>query len=114
MEKKVEYSLIKGNIIDVLPTLERSIKIFEKKYVSVKVGITGRNPQERFNEHQKTRMWNRMVVKYKTNSESLINKVEDYFILYHPQLKNNWMGYSHLSKGGDNYFYILLYGKKTD
>ena len=112
MEKKVEYSLITGNVMDVIPSLERSVMIFESRYRSVKVGITGRDPQERFNEHLKDRRWNRMIVKYKTKSESLANKVEDYFILYHPNLKNKWIGYSHLTEGGDKYFYILLYGEK--
>lgn len=112
MEKKVEYNMITGSVLNVLPSLERSVLYFESRYMSVKVGITGRNPQERFNEHLKDRRWNRMIVKYKTTSESLVNKLEDYFILYHPRLKNNWIGYSHLSKDGYNYFYILLYGKK--
>lgn len=112
MEKKVEYNIITGCVLDVLPALERSVLYFESRYISVKVGITGRDPQERFNEHLAERRWNRMIVKYKTRSENLINKLEDYFILYHPRLKNNWIGYSHLSAGGDNYFYILLYGKR--
>lgn len=112
MEKKVEYNMITGNVLDVLPALERSVLYFESRYISVKVGITGRNPQERFNEHLKDRRWNRMIVKYKTRNESLINKIEDYFILYHPRLRNNWVGYSHLAEDGYNYFYILLYGKR--
>lgn len=112
MEKKVEYNMITGNVLDVLPALERSVLYFESRYISVKVGITGRDPQERFNEHLKDRRWNRMIVKYKTKSESLANKVEKYFIITHPNLKNKWMGYSHLSPDGDNYLYILLYGRK--
>ena len=112
MEKKVEYNMLTGIVLDILPALERSVSYFESRYQSVKVGVTGRDPQERFNEHLKERRWNRMIVKYKTRNESLINKIEDYFILYHPRLKNKWIGYSHLANGGDNYFYILLYGKK--
>lgn len=112
MEKKVEYNMLTGIVLDILPALERSVSYFESRYQSVNVGVTGRDPQERFNEHLKERRWNRMIVKYKTRNESLINKIEDYFILYHPRLKNKWIGYSHLAKGGDNYFYILLYGKK--
>lgn len=92
MEKKVEYNIITGCVLDVLPALERSVLYFESRYISVKVGITGRDPQERFNEHLAERRWNRMIVKYKTRSENLINKLEDYFILYHPRLKNNWIG----------------------
>ena len=112
MEKKVEYSMITGNVLDLLPSLERSVLNYESRYISVKVGITGRNPQERFNEHLKERRWNRMIVKYKTKSENLVNALEDYFIFYHPRLKNNWLGYSHLAEDGYNYFYILLYGKR--
>ena len=112
MEKKVEYNMITGNMLNVIPSLERSVKIFESKYHSVKVGITGRDPQERFNEHLRDRRWNRMIVKYKTTSENLADKVEDYFVLYRPHLKNRWIGYIYQNEDGNKYIYILLYGKK--
>lgn len=114
MDKKVEYSYITGSILSVLPSLERSIRIFEKKYRTVKVGVTGRDPQIRFNEHLQNRKWDRMIVKYKTTSENFVNRAEKYFILGHRELKNKWTGYSNLPENGDKYFYILLYGKNTN
>lgn len=112
MEKKVEYSLITGNVLNVIPSLERSVLYFESRYMSVKVGVTGSNPQECFNEHLMDRCWNRMIVKYKTTSENFADKVGDYFTLYHPRLKNNWIGYSYISEECDKYIYILLCGKR--
>jgi len=115
MKKKkiVEDKLITGAPKNVNTPLIASLKIFLTKYQSVKVGITGRTPQERFDEHLNDRNWNRMIVKYKTSSENFANQIEDLFISEFPKLKNHWIGKSELSKEGDNYLYFLLYGKKS-
>lgn len=113
MESKiVEYREITGWITEVLPLLKRSVTMFEKHYKSVYVGITGRNPQARFNEHCRKENWERMIVKYKTTSEAFVNQIENYFIITHPQLKNKWLGKSNLAKNKYNYFYILVKDRK--
>lgn len=111
--KKVEYNYITGAPVNVILPLLHSLKIFLTKYHSVKVGITGRDPQRRFGEHLKKRPWNRMIVRYKTSSENFANQLEQFFIVLNPGLKNYWLGTSNLCKKGDNYLYFLLYGEKT-
>ncbi len=107
MDKKVEYSIISGFPIDVIPTIKHSLLCFMSKYKDVKIGITGRNPQDRFNEHIKDG-WERMIVKYETSSENFANRIESYFISSLPKLKNIWMGTSHIKKEGKNYVYFIL------
>ena len=106
--EKVEFDYWTGCPNDVIESINRAISRYLLYYKNVKVGITGRDPQMRFNEHQKDGKWKRMVVKYKTTSERFANTVEKYFITTRPELKNNWLGYSELSKNGDNYLYVVM------
>jgi hypothetical protein len=108
VNKKVEFDYWTGCPNDVIGSINRAISQYLIYYKKVKVGITGRNPQERFNEHQNNGRWNRMVVKYKTSSENFANKVEKYFIETRPELKNKWLGYSGLSENGYNYLYVIM------
>ncbi len=109
---KVEYNYITGVISVVLPNIKRSLGQYIRNYEEVKIGITGRNPQIRFNEHQQRRDWDRMIVKYRTTSQNNANKVEKYFIECYPNLANYWIGNTQLSYIGHNYVYFLLYRKK--
>jgi len=104
----VEYNYITGQPMVVLSQLKNSVANFLSKNSEVKVGITGRDPQDRFNEHLKNRDWDRMIVKYKTSSERNANKLEDLLIQNYPELTNEWMGTSYLSEDGDNYLYVLV------
>lgn len=108
MAKTVEFNYITGQPSSVLLHLKISVGLFLAFNSEVKVGITGRNPQERFNEHLKNNDWDRMIVKYKTKSERNANVLEDYLIDNYPDLKNEWLGTSNLSKDGDNYLYVLV------
>lgn len=107
-EKKAELSYCTGNMYEVVLSLDRSLKMFMRSYKEIKVGITGRSPQVRFDEHLQQRQWDRMVVKYKSSSQNYVNKIEDFFIQKHPELKNEWVGQSKLSANGPNYLYFLL------
>ena len=80
-QKKVESEILSGYPKDVIPALERSLSQYERFYKDIKVGITGRNPQERFKEHQENDGWERMVVKYKSSSEGFVNLIEDHLSL---------------------------------
>jgi hypothetical protein len=72
--KEVEYWYIKGFPSNVLEALNRSIGQYKRNYRSIKIGITGRVPQSRFNEHQRNKKWDRMVVIYKTSSIKFANR----------------------------------------
>lgn len=111
MEKKVEYNFVTGFVGDVLLSMERSYKVFKSRYRHVKVGITGRDLQERFNDHLKEKGWNRMVVRYRTSSERFANVAEKYFMNKHVELDNSWTGYSPLTDGPYDYVYFLLSGE---
>lgn len=89
-------------------SLKISVGVFLVYNSEVKVGITGRDPQERFNEHLKNKEWDRMIVKYITKSERNANALESYLIANYPGLVNKWIGKSYLSEDGDNYLYVLV------
>lgn len=110
--KQVEYAYWTGCPNDVINCINRAISQYLIRYKNIKVGITGRNPQQRFYEHQKRETWQRMIVKYKTSSVNFANKVEKYFIETRPELKNKWLGYSDLSKNGNNYLYVIMKTRK--
>ena len=111
---KVEYKCITGNIGDVATPLTKSISSFCTHYSEVKVGITGRKPQYRFNEHLLDYNWERMVVKYATTSKKNANRLEKFFIATKPNLVNKWTGESDLAEKGKKYLYVLLKGKKQN
>lgn len=109
MEKKiVEYNYVTGHLSNVLLHLKMSVGILLSFNKEVKVGITGRDSQDRFDEHLKNYDWDRMIVKYITSSDKNANVLEDYLIGHYPQLVNKWIGTSNLSQEGYNYLYILL------
>ena len=108
MAKSVEYNYVTGQPKDVLAHLKSSVSSFLTQNSDVKVGITGRYPQQRFNEHLQNKDWDRMIVKYVTKSERNANSLEDYLIESYPDLTNQWLGTSNLSKDGDNYLYVLV------
>ena len=104
---KVEYNMVSGFPSDVIPHLERSLSQYNSRYSCVKVGITGRAPEERFAEHRRGG-WKRMVVKYVSSSRAFVNRMEDYFIYTRPWLNNRWHGLSHIKEEGDNYLYFIM------
>lgn len=106
--KKVEFDYWTGCPANVIDNINRAISQYLRYYKDVKVGITGRDPQNRFDEHQRSSGWTRMVIKYVTTSENFANKVESYFIKTRPELKNKWLGKSSLSKDGNNYVYLVM------
>lgn len=108
MGKMVEYNYVTGQPSVVVLHLKISVGVFLAFNSEVKVGITGRDPQERFNEHLKEKDWDKMIVKYVTKSERNANSLEDYLIINYPGLVNKWIGKSNLSKDGDNYLYLLV------
>jgi hypothetical protein len=108
--KEVEYNLITGHINEVIESLCRTVGQYKRNNTTVKIGITGRDPQIRFNEHLAEGRWQRMVVIYETNSENYANKIEEWLVDQHYEgLKNTRQGGgSSLSFKGKNYVYVLL------
>ena len=106
----VEYKYWTGHITDVLESLNRSIGQYKSHYSTVKIGITGRDPQIRFNEHKRDKGWERMIVLYKTSSIYNANQIEALLINQHfyDIVNQRSGGGSDLSPYGDNYLYVLL------
>src|SRR5437867_1930398 len=75
MKQKVEFKEITGFPKQVAGELYNAITEFQKKY-KVKIGITGRDPQLRFNEHLISGEWKRMVVLYSSISPKHVNELE--------------------------------------
>lgn len=110
LSKQVEYCCFNGAPINIIETLNRATGQYKRNHRWVKVGITGRNPQIRFNEHLKVNNWSRMVVIYETSSINFANTIEDWLVEYHwdDLINQKPGGKSRLSRKGNNYAYVLL------
>ena len=108
--KEVEYNLITGHINEVIEKLNRAVGQYKRYHGGVKIGITGRDPQQRFNEHLATSRWKRMVLLYETSSHKYANRIEEWLVDQHyDEIKNMRAGGgSSLSEKGKNYVYVLL------
>jgi len=109
--KEVEYNYISGYPNHAIEHLNRAIGQYKRNNEYIKVGITGRNPQTRFNEHLlDDPTWERMVVIYKTTSENFANTIEEWLVENHwEDLYNRKAGGgSELTLDGDNFVYVLL------
>lgn len=107
---QVEYNLITGQPNVIWAEINNKVKAYKGANKFVKIGITGRNPQERFDEHLKLNGWKRMVVIYQTSSARNANTLERWLVENHyDDLVNQRQGGgSQLSEDGPNYLYILL------
>lgn len=108
--KEVEYNLITGHFNEVIESLNRTIGQFKRNNSAVKIGITGRDPQIRFNEHLAEKRWKRMVVVYRTSSHNYANKIEEILVEqhYNELINTRQGGSSNLTTEGYNYVYVLL------
>jgi hypothetical protein len=109
-KKEIEFCCFTGSPKGVIDSLNRSIGQYKRRYSQVKVGITGRNPQSRFNEHLKVKKWDRMIVIYETSSINFANTIENWLVEYHwnDLINQKEGGNSYLSPEGKNYAYVLL------
>ena len=107
---EVEYNYITGHPSNVYDTLTRKIRAYKGFHEYVKVGITGRDPQIRFNEHLRDRDWDRMVVIYETTSARNANIIEEWLVEEHfvDLVNERPGGGSVLSEDGLNYVYVLI------
>jgi hypothetical protein len=110
MAKKVEYNYLTGHPTIIYDTLNRKIRAFKGIHKVVKIGITGRDPQFRFNEHLKNYYWKRMVVIYETSSVNYANKIENWLVNEHwaDIVNQRQGGGSYLNENGMNYVYVLI------
>jgi hypothetical protein len=113
-QKEVKYNELTGHINEVIDTLIGSLGQYISNYKFVKVGITGREPQERFNEHLQEIAWDEMIVVYKTISHEYCNEIEKRLVAKKFDFLTNERagGGSELSKDGFNYVYFLLRDQK--
>ena len=107
---QVEFNCITGHASLVYDSLSRSISNYKRGYNYIKIGITGRNPQQRFDENSKIDSWQRMVVLYETTSISYANNLEYLLIERHKAdlVNQKAGGGSYLAEKGYNYLYVLL------
>ena len=107
---EVEYNALSGHPNTVWDSLNRKVSAYKGANKFVKVGITGRNPQQRFNEHLLDKQWKRMIVIYQTTSIKYANQMENWLVSFHYEDLVNVRqgGGSNLSEVGWNYVYILL------
>lgn len=111
LDKQVVFDEITGSPNTVIETLNRKIGQYKSSNRTVKIGITGREPQKRFNEYLRDFSWSRMIVIYRTNSINFANTIEEWLVEDHwEDLVNQRMGggSNHLSPNGSNYAYVLL------
>ncbi len=86
--KVVEFDIFSGHFEQLEKYLNRALGQYKQNYTKIKIGITGNEPQLRFEQHLNEYDWNRMIVKYITESikkliqiqSKLIEKYEDLFI----------------------------------
>jgi len=111
MSKIVEENYSTGHLHEVKIELNRAIGQYKRYNNDVKIGITGRPPQERFNEHLRNDHWERMVVIYRSTSIRYVNEIEAYLCEKHGNSLFNIRGgggASHMPIGGYNFVYALL------
>lgn len=106
----VEFNEITGHPNSVYETLNRKISAYKANHTILKVGITGRNPQTRFDEHLRSFPWDRMVVIYQTTSINYANTLEYWLVEKHwdDLINEREGGGSNLAEQGYNYVYVLL------
>lgn len=107
----VEYKEVKGHPSTVIKTLNKKIGQYKTNHTKVKVGITGRSPQERFDEHRQNHSyWQRMIVIYETTSSNYANQIEKWLVEQHQdELVNQRSGGgSLLAQNKKSYVYVLL------
>ena len=102
----LSYSYLTGQPSAVAQSIGRSIGQFERRYQSIKIGITSK-PERRKAEHSKDG-WSRMVVKYKTGSVRNANTIEKLFIEQRRELTNEWPGFSNMPSPGPYFVYLLM------
>lgn len=110
MAKVVEYNLHTGMPSIVIKELNRSIGQYKRHWTDLKIGITGRDPNERFSEQLENYSWSKMVVLYRTSSQRNANILEKWLIETHQRdlINQKPGGGSELAPFGHNYLYILL------
>lgn len=106
----VEFNEVTGHPSSVYETLNRKISAYKIHHSFLKVGITGRDPQTRFNEHLRADNWDRMIVIYRTTSINYANTLEDWLVEKHWEdlVNQRQGGGSNLTEQGYNYVYLLL------
>jgi hypothetical protein len=107
---QVNYSYWTGHLTNVETSLKKSVGAYIRLGYAVKIGITN-NTERRASQHSKIFNWERMVVKYKTNSIYNVNKLERILIDHH------WYNIENEVRGGGGpngktgpYFLYLLVG----
>ena len=111
MFKEIKHKELTGSPSEVFNSINRSLGHYKTWYKYVKIGITGRPPENRFKEHLRDRPnWYRMDVLYKTSSPRYANKLENMLVKHHKEyvLNSKPGGGSNLTEEGDNYLYVLL------
>lgn len=106
----VEYNSVSGYPSQVIELLNRKIGQYKRAYIHVKIGITGQDPQDRFNQHRQEIQWERMIVIYESSSADHCNLLEAWLVEQHYNEVTNVRqgGSSELSVPGKNYVYVLL------
>lgn len=101
---------ITGYPTNIVGTLNRKIGQFKRQYPRLKIGITGRDPNVRFNEHKKSSRWEKMIILYITQSQNFANTIENWLVENHKDYLTNMKpgGGSELSKDGKNFVYLLV------
>lgn len=104
-----EESIMTGRITDSLKeTFNRRLGWYKSKF-SVKVGITGQDPKERFKQHLNDKKWKKMVVVFKTSSEGIVRDMENFLTKSINDLLNEIRGGGgNLTENPPYYVYFLL------
>jgi len=106
---ELTYDYWKGHLVNVETQLKQSVNAYIQHYSEIKIGITC-NPDRRKSEHHRSKKgWEKMVIKYETQSVKYINAIEKTLIDYHWDYVTNEVG----GGGGPNgtppyYLYVLL------
>lgn len=118
--KEVKYKFVTGFPGNAYSSVVRRVSQYERHCYHMKIGITGRDPQYRFEEHLRgnsslpANYWDRMVVVYQTRSIRHANTMEKLLIDYYKERLNCKIdqkcggGSYHLMPVGYNYVYLLL------
>lgn len=103
------YDFWRGHLIDVEKLLKQSVNAYIQHYSEIKIGITCNPDRRKAEHHRSNKGWEKMIIKYQTQSVKYINTIEKTLIDYHWDYIANEVAGGGGSNGNPPYYlYVLL------
>lgn len=98
----IEYNYVTGFMVDLLENINDSINRLKATNAKVKVGVSGIDPQDFFEDALNKYEWDRMVILYETRSKKFVDDLRNHIV------NINWFSVDEKSGTGDYILYALI------